>query len=109
MPLRRLLGTATGLPGAVARTVAGAVEPRRARSTAGRTRIPVRGVHRPGRRRLAEDLCRALREIKGVTSAEVNAVLGLVMVFHGGEVPVDALVEVVEEVERRHDAQDEPF
>src|SRR5262245_14848952 len=109
MPLRRLLSAATGLPGAAVRAVTGVVEPRQVHSVPGRTRIPVRGVHRPGSEGMSRSLSRELLNVAGVAHAEVNAVLGLVLVIHDGEVPVDELVEIVEDVERRHDAQDEPF
>lgn len=119
----RLAGAAAHLPhavarasGAVARTAddevrafAGALDRRRVHRADGRTSFRVRGVHRPGSEDMCRDLCEQLLGIAGVARAEVNAVLGLVLVVHGDEVPVDALVEVVEQAEERHGLGAEPF
>jgi cation-transporting ATPase I len=110
MALRRLLGSATGLPRAVVRAAVGAVEPRRVQRSQGRTHIPVRGVHLLGTEALTEGLRRDLLDVEGVTRAEVNAPLGLVMVLHDeDEVPVDELIHVIEAAEEYHDADEQPF
>jgi cation-transporting ATPase I len=108
MPLRRLLGSAIDLPRAVAHTVTGTV-PRRVHRAHGRTDIPVRGVHLPGTEALAETLRVGLLGIPGVTRAEVNAPLGLVMVLCDADVPIDDLIGAVQAAERRHDADEQPF
>jgi cation-transporting ATPase I len=113
MRLRRLIGNATGLPGATLRTVSGAVsgvvERRYVHTAPGRTRIRVRGVHRPGSEAVGKSLVSELLDVAGVTRAEVNAPLGMVMVFHDEETPVDALLDVVEAVEALHDLSRESF
>jgi cation-transporting P-type ATPase I len=113
MRLRGLAGNATGLPGAALRAVAGGVsgvmERRQVHTSPGSTRIRVRGVHKPGSEVVAKSLVTRLADIVGVTRAEVNAPLGLVMVLHGDETPVDALLDVVEAVEAAHDVSGEPF
>src|SRR4051812_33400349 len=113
MGLRRLIGDVTGLPAATLRTVSGAVcgavERRQVHTAPGGTRIRVRGVHRPGSEAVAATLADELMAIAGVTRAEVNAPLGLVMVAHGEETPVDALLDAVEAVEALHDVSGERF
>ena len=109
MPLRRLLGSATGLPRTAVRAVMGAVEPRRVHRADDRTHIAVRGVHRPGAEPMAAALRKALLAIAGVTRAEVNGPLGLVMVLHDDDVPIDGLVDVVQAIEDAHDAGAEGF
>jgi cation-transporting P-type ATPase I len=113
MRLRQLIGNATGLPGATLRavsgTVTGVVERRHMHTASGRTRIRVRGVHRPGGEEVAESLANSLQKVAGVARAEVNAPLGLVMVAHDEETPVDALLDVVEAVEALHGVSNEPF
>jgi cation-transporting ATPase I len=109
MPLRRLLTGATGLPKSAVRVVTGAVERRQVHRSHGRTRIRVRGVHRPGTEDLAQALVDRLLQVTGVSRAEVNAPLGLVMVAHGDDTPIDALLDVVEAVEQLHDVSGLPF
>jgi cation-transporting P-type ATPase I len=113
----RLCATATRLPGAVARTAATVTEPlvqpltrsRRTHVSAGHRHIAVRGVHLPGSESMARALRRALLEVTGVSRAEVNAILGYVMVVHGEDVPVDELIAVVEDVERLHGAATQSY
>jgi cation-transporting P-type ATPase I len=70
----------------------------------GRAHIEVRAADRLGRERMNRDLEEALRAVDGVRSAQVNAVLGRVVVaFEVGRVEVDDLIEVIEEVEEAHD------
>lgn len=113
MRLRRLIGNATGLPGTTLRAMSGAVtgvmERRQVHTAPGRTRIRVKGVHRPGGQEIAQSLVNALLKIAGVARAEVNAPLGLVMIAHGEETPVDALLDTVEAVEALHGVAREPF
>ncbi len=109
MPLRRLVGNATGLPRTTLRAVSGVVDPRRIVRGPGRTNIMVRGAHRPGSEPMGEALCRSLVELSGVVRAEMNGALGLVMVLHGDDVSVDDLLDVIEAVEEFHDAARSPF
>jgi cation-transporting ATPase I len=113
MRLRRFIGNATGLPGATLRAVSGAVsgavERRQVHTAPGRTRIRVRGVHLPGTEAVAKSLVSEMLSLPGVTRAEVNAPLGLVMVAHDAETPVDALLDVVETIEQLHDVTGERF
>ncbi len=112
----RTAGAAARAPGAVvrvtgdeARAVVGALDRRRVHRADGRTSFRVRGIHRPGSEDMCADLARELLDVAGVARAEVNAVLGLVMVVHGDDVPVDALMDLVEKFEDRHGIAGEPF
>jgi cation-transporting P-type ATPase I len=113
MRLRRLVDHATGVPGAALRAVAGTVsdvvERRQVHAAPGGTRIRVRGVHRPGSEGMAKALVRELTKLAGVTRAEVNAPLGLVLVAHGDETSVDDLIDAVQSVEERHDVSGEHY
>ncbi len=76
----------------------------------GRAHIEVRAVRSPGRAHVARDFEEALRDVKGVQWAEVNAVLGrVVVVFDPEDVEVGDLVDVVDGVEEAHDVHDERF
>ncbi|MGH3390716.1 MAG: hypothetical protein ACRDOO_17760, partial [Actinomadura sp.] len=117
----RLCTTATRLPGAVARSataVTGPVtrsltppvtRPRRVHGSPGSLQIAVKGVHRPGRETMARALRRALLAVGGVSRAEVNAVLGYVLVVYGEDVPVDELIATIEDIELLHGAHTEPY
>ncbi|WP_345439439.1 cation-translocating P-type ATPase [Actinoallomurus vinaceus] len=105
----RLPGAAVRESGAVLRAVVEAIEERRVHRAEGRTSIRVRGVHHPGREDMATDLVAEMLKVAGVARAEVNGVLGTVMVIEDGEVPVDQLIDVVEKVEDRHGAADDPY
>ena len=111
--LRRIIGSTTGLPGATLRAMSGAVtgmvERRPVHTTPGRTRIRVRGVHQPGTEAVAKSLVQELMDVAGVIRAEVNAPLGLVMVMHDEETPLDALIGVIEAIEQLHGISGEPF
>jgi cation-transporting ATPase I len=109
MRLRGLLGNVTGLPGATARVVSGVVERRQVHRAPGYTRIRVRGIHKPGSAGVAKSLVEELMKVAGVTRAEVNAPLGFVLVMHDDETPLDALLEVIEDVEALHDVSGESF
>jgi len=76
----------------------------------GRAHIEVRAVHRPGRERLIEDLEAALRAIDGVRWAQVNAVLGRVVVVFDPDGPsADDLLEEIEGIEAAHEVSDDRF
>lgn len=105
----RLPETAVRASETAVRAVVEAVEQRRVHRADGRTSIRVRGVHRPGREDMAADLVGEMLNVAGVARAEVNAVLGTVLVIEDGEVPVDELIDVVEMIEDRHGAADDPF
>ncbi|MCO5991838.1 cation-translocating P-type ATPase [Actinoallomurus rhizosphaericola] len=96
-------------PAAALRAAIETVEQRRVQRGDQRTSIRVRGLHRPGREGMASDLVTAMSEVAGVRRAEVNGVLGVVMVAHDGDVPVDALTGVVDAVEDRYDAAGDPY
>ncbi|MGX4695324.1 HAD-IC family P-type ATPase [Streptomyces sp. JNUCC 63] len=85
---------------------------RRVWSCGGRAHIEVRGLSGRGERhdRLVCGLRTALRAVEGVRWAEVNAVLGQVVVdADEGRVGVDRLVELVGRVEEAHGSGGEPF
>ncbi|WP_460353055.1 cation-translocating P-type ATPase [Actinoallomurus acanthiterrae] len=105
----RFPGAAARASGTAVRVAVEVVEGRRVHRAEGRTSIRVRGVHRPGREDMAADLVGEMLKVAGVARAEVNAVLGTVMVIEDGEVPVDALVDVVEMVEDRHGTAGDSF
>ncbi|SEG14112.1 cation-transporting ATPase I [Thermomonospora echinospora] len=97
LPLR-----AARLPGAAMRAAATALRSRPVTRTApGRSHIPVRGVREPGTEAFAQALRDALTGLPGVARAEVNGVLGHVMVVHDDRVRPSALISAVEDVERR--------
>jgi cation-transporting ATPase I len=77
----------------------------------GKAHIEVRGVHHPGRETLGAAVEDALRRVSGVKWAQVNSVMGRVVVaFDPEEGPsVDDLLEVVEDVEEAHEVDDETF
>jgi len=77
---------------------------------AGKAHIEVRAARRHGTERFAHDLERALREIEGVNWAEVNAVVGRVVVsFEEGTVDPEDLISTVEELEEAHNVHRETF
>ncbi len=101
-------------PGAVLGSAIERLSPgrRRRRLWAGRGKahIEIRGAHLPGRDALARDVERALADVKGVQWAQVNAVIGRVIVaFDSGGTSVDDLVDVIEGVEEVHQVQEERF
>jgi cation-transporting ATPase I len=76
----------------------------------GRAHIEVKGVHRPENADLARQVEDALARLKGVHWAEVNAVLGRVIVaFDDRQLDVDDLIEVIEGVEEAHGVGAERF
>ncbi|MGZ4590016.1 MAG: HAD-IC family P-type ATPase [Actinomycetes bacterium] len=86
---------------------------RRARRTwagHGRAHLEVRGAHVPERERLREEVVSELSRLPGVHWAEVNEVLGRVVVaFDDGQLDVEDLVDVVEGVEEAHELSQERF
>ncbi len=77
----------------------------------GRAHIEVRGVHEPERAVMARMLEKTLRNVEGVDWAEVNGVLGRVVVmFDPEEGPsIDDLVDLIEDVEDMHEVGEQPF
>ena len=76
----------------------------------GTAHIEIRAVRRPGAEPLAHDVEHMLQSLNGVQWADVDAVLGRVIVaFDGGSVELDDLVDVVEAVEEAHGVHDERF
>ncbi len=83
---------------------------RRSWTAAGKAHIEVRAVHRTGGDTVARDVERALARLGSVQWAEVNAVVGRVVVaFDPGELSLADLVEVVEGVEEAHQVHGERF
>ena len=75
-----------------------------------RAHIEVRGAHRAGTEPFARHLEDELRAVEGVHWAEVNAVVGRVVVaFDGDQVELDDLIEVIEGIEEAHDMHEEAF
>ncbi len=88
----------------------GARQHRRAWVGDGRAHIEVKGIHEPGNESVAQHLEDALRAIKGVQVAEVNAVVGRVMVvFDPDSASMDDLLDVVIGVEESHGLEQEGF
>lgn len=76
----------------------------------GRAHIEARGVHDPTRSRLVADLKAAVEKLDGVQWAEVDAIVGrVVVVFDPDAIEPDDLVETIEAVEDLHDVRDERF
>ncbi|HEY5832557.1 HAD-IC family P-type ATPase [Streptomyces sp.] len=85
---------------------------RRVWAKAGRAHIEVRGLTGHGERheRLTRELTAVMRAVEGVRWAEVNAVLGQVVVdLDEDRVGVDELLDLVGLVEEEHGSHDEPF
>jgi cation-transporting P-type ATPase I len=74
-----------------------------------RTHIEVRGALRPGAERFCRQLEVALTDVEGVHWAQVNAIVGRVVVACDDGVDVESLVEVVEALEEAHEMQEETF
>ena len=76
----------------------------------GRAHIEVRASSRPGSEPLAERLKGRLEQVEGVDWAEVNGVVGRVVVaFDPGSTDVDAVLDAVEEVEQAAGVEGEHF
>ena len=76
----------------------------------GHAHIEVKGVDQPGNADVAARVEEELRGLPGVHWAEVNAVLGRVIVaFDDGTIGVDDMVGVIEGVEEAHGLADERF
>jgi cation-transporting ATPase I len=76
----------------------------------GHAHIEVRGINRPCNEAVARHLEAHLERIRGVHWAEVNAVLGRVIIaFDEGTVDPNDLVDAVEDVEEAHDLETAGF
>ena len=76
----------------------------------GRAHIEVRAVHRPGHEDVARHLEHVLQDVEGVHWAQVNAVVGRVVVMFDPDGPsLDDLLDVVDGVEEAHDISNERF
>jgi cation-transporting ATPase I len=83
---------------------------RRVSARAGIAHIEIKAGRRLESERLGPHLQSALQAMKGVQWAEVDAVLGRVVIgFADGDVDVDDLVDIVETVEQAHDVHGERF
>ncbi|MET0910244.1 MAG: heavy metal translocating P-type ATPase, partial [Ilumatobacteraceae bacterium] len=76
----------------------------------GRAHIEVKGTHGPEHRALAADVKEAIERLDGVHWAEVDAVVGrLIVTFDPETVDADSLIETIETVEELHDVAGERF
>ncbi len=76
----------------------------------GRAHIELRGSHRPEHAVLAADARAALEALEGVHWAEVDGIVGRVIIaFDPETLSADDLVETLETVEELHDVADERF
>ena len=83
---------------------------RRSWASDGKAHIEVRAARRPGSEHFADELKAALENVKGVHWAEVNAVLGRVVVaFDGDAIEPSDLLETVDGVEEAHELGEERF
>jgi len=109
----RLAARVIGLPGQVVGAVTAATSGRQHRRSwmgDNRAHIEVRGVHLAGQEQLARGVEDALRRLKGVQWAQVNAVTARVVVAFDEDGPeLDDLIDVVEGVEDAHDVADQRF
>ncbi|MEV0700451.1 cation-translocating P-type ATPase [Saccharopolyspora sp. NPDC050389] len=113
MPLGWLLSKAAEVVTPVmraARTAAASPADRRVWAGRHRSHLEMRGVHRPGTEAAARDVEQRLLEVDGVRSAEVNGVLGRVVVAHDPEVvDIAALARVIADAEADHGLDGEPM
>src|SRR5487761_1195441 len=76
----------------------------------GKAHIVVRTARRHGSERFARELEGSLARMRGVHWAQVNAVVGRVVVaFDGGVVDSSAILETIQGVEEAHDVHDDRF
>ena len=76
----------------------------------GKAHIEVRAARRPGSERFARQLEAALGRLNGVDWAQVNAVVGRVVVaFDGEAVDSSEILKTIEGVEEAHDLDEERF
>ncbi len=88
----------------------GRIERRMTVSEDGHAHIEVRGAHLPEHEALAADAKAAIERLDGVEWAEVDAVVGrLVVVFDPAAIDADDLIGTLETVEELHDVADERF
>lgn len=99
------VGAVSGAVGLVSGASSGA-----ASSVAGRTHVAVRGVHCRGAESAAARLERRLTAQDGIARAEVNAVLGRVMIAHDPDrVSLGDLARLVADTERELGLHREPY
>ncbi len=76
----------------------------------GRAHIEVRGMHRPDSDHLARQLQKALESVEGIQWAQVNGVIGRVVISFEDDGPgLDQVLEIIEGVEELHDVHDDRF
>jgi cation-transporting ATPase I len=76
---------------------------RRVQVSDGRAVVEVRGLHRPGTEAIADEVERALTRLRGVHWAEVNAVLGQVVLALDDEADAEDIVAVLDGIEAASD------
>jgi len=76
----------------------------------GKAHIEIRSARRPGSERFARELEDALGHLHGVDAAQVNAVVGRVVVaFDGGTIDTATILDAIEGVEEAHDVGETGF
>jgi len=91
-------------------TAEGRHQRRIAASSEGRAHIEVRRVHHPDGAALGAEAQKVIEELEGVHWAEVDAVVGrLIVMFDPDAVSPDDLVETLETIEELHEASEERF
>ncbi|MGW1678388.1 HAD-IC family P-type ATPase [Saccharopolyspora sp. NPDC002376] len=110
MPLGWLLAKAAEVAELVlhaARTKAAAPAGRRVWAGRRRSHLEIRGMHEPGSEATARAVEARVGAVEGVRSAEVNGVLGRVVVEHDPDVvDIAALSHLISEIEREHGLDD---
>ncbi|MDA3645082.1 cation-translocating P-type ATPase [Saccharopolyspora indica] len=109
MPLGRLLAKAAEVAAPVlhaARTRAAAPAGRRVWAGRRRSHLEVRGLHEPGSEATARAVEARVAAVDGVHRAEINGVLGRVVVEHDPGVDIAALSRVISDAEGEHGLDD---
>ncbi len=76
----------------------------------GRAQVEVRGIHRPDSDHLSNQLQKALESVEGIQWAQVNSVIGRVVISFEEDGPgLDQVLQVIEGVEELHEVHDELF
>ncbi|SEG10198.1 cation-transporting ATPase I [Saccharopolyspora kobensis] len=105
MPLSRLLAKAAEVAAPVlqaARTTTAAPTGRRVWAGRHRSHLEVRGLHEPGSEATAREIEARVADVDGVRRAEINGVLGRVVVEHEPGVDIAALSRLISDVEGEH-------